>query len=53
MVVLHDLALAAKYAQRAIVLQDGQVWYDGDCQNMDREFAKLQNLSLVQSASAA
>jgi phosphonate transport system ATP-binding protein len=52
-VVLHDLALAAKYAQRAIVLQDGQVWYDGDCQNMDRQFAKLQNLSLVQSASAA
>jgi phosphonate transport system ATP-binding protein len=52
-VVLHDLALAAKYAQRAIVLQEGQVWYDGDCQNMDRQFAKLQNLSLVQSASAA
>jgi phosphonate transport system ATP-binding protein len=52
-VVLHDLALAAKYAQRAIVLQEGQVWYDGDCQNMDRQFAKLQNLSLVQSANAA
>ncbi len=52
-VVLHDLALAAKYAQRAIVLQEGLVWYDGDCQNMERQFAKLQNLSLVQSASAA
>lgn len=52
-VVLHDLALAAQYAQRAIVLQEGQVWYDGDCQNMDRQFAKLQNLSLVQSANAA
>jgi len=52
-VVLHDLALAAQYAQRAIILQEGQVWYDGDCQNMDRQFAKFQNLSLVQSASAA
>jgi phosphonate transport system ATP-binding protein len=52
-VVLHDLALAAQYAQRAIVLQEGQVWYDGDCQNMDRQFAQLQNLSLVQSVNAA
>lgn len=52
-VVLHDLALAAKYAQRAIVLQEGQVMYDGKCQNMEKQFAKLQNLSIVQSASAA
>ena len=52
-VVLHDLALAAKYAQRAIILQEGQVWYDGECQNMDRQFAKLQNLSLVQPANVA
>jgi phosphonate transport system ATP-binding protein len=52
-VVLHDLALAAKYAQRAIVLQEGQVCYDGDCQNIERQFAKLQNLSQFQSVSAA
>jgi phosphonate transport system ATP-binding protein len=52
-VVLHDLALAAQYAQRAIVLQEGQVWYDGDCQNMDSQFAKLQKLSLVPSVNAA
>ncbi|MBD2177449.1 ATP-binding cassette domain-containing protein [Pseudanabaena sp. FACHB-1998] len=52
-VVLHDLALAAQYAERAIVLQEGQVWYDGDCQNLEKQFARLQNLSLVQSASAA
>ncbi|TYQ30809.1 phosphonate ABC transporter ATP-binding protein [Pseudanabaena sp. UWO310] len=52
-VVLHDLALAAQYAQRAIVLEAGQVMYDGDCQNMEKQFAKLQNLSPVQSASAA
>jgi len=52
-VVLHDLALAAQYAQRAIVLEEGQVCYDGDCQNIERQFAKLKNLSQFQSASAA
>lgn len=30
--VLHDLSIAAAYAQRAIVLEDGRVSYDGDCQ---------------------
>ncbi len=52
-VVLHDLALAAKYAQRAIVLEAGQVCYDGDGQNIERQFAKLQKLSQFQSVSAA
>ncbi len=52
-VVLHDLALAAQYAQRAIVLQEGQVCYDGDSQNVERQFAKLQHLSLVPSVNAA
>jgi phosphonate transport system ATP-binding protein len=52
-VVLHDLALASKYAQRAIVLENGKVWYDGDCQNIEREFAGLQSLSQFQSANAA
>ncbi|MBD2188832.1 phosphonate ABC transporter ATP-binding protein [Pseudanabaena mucicola] len=52
-VVLHDLALAAKYAQRAIILDEGQVMYDGNCQNIERQFAKLQSLALAQSATAA
>ena len=52
-VVLHDLALAAQYAQRAIILQEGQVMYDGDCQNMEKQFAKLQSLPMLQSVNAA
>lgn len=44
-VVLQDLAIAAKYAQRAIILQEGRVMYDGGCQNIERQFANLQNLS--------
>lgn len=52
-VVLHDLALAAQYAQRVIILEAGQVWYDGDCQNLERQFAKLQHLNQSQPASAA
>ncbi len=52
-VVMHDLALAAQYAQRAIILDEGKVWYDGDCQNIERQFARLQSLSQFPSASAA
>ncbi|HBC42318.1 MAG TPA: phosphonate ABC transporter ATP-binding protein [Pseudanabaena sp.] len=52
-VVLHDLALAAQYAQRAIILDAGKVWYDGDCQNVERQFVRLQSLSQFQSANAA
>ncbi|XWK91180.1 MAG: ATP-binding cassette domain-containing protein [Phormidium sp.] len=33
-VVLHDLALAAAYAQRAIVLEAGRIIYDGKCHNL-------------------
>jgi phosphonate transport system ATP-binding protein len=51
--VLHDLALAAQYAQRAIILEDGAVVYDGNCQNIERQFARLQNLSKLQSANDA
>ena len=50
-VVLHDLALAAKYAQRAIVMQEGQVVYDGDCQNIEQQFASLQSQPLLQTAA--
>lgn len=33
-VVLHDLALAAAYAQRAIILEAGRIIYDGKCHNL-------------------
>jgi len=33
-VVLHDLALAAAYAERAIVLEAGRIIYDGKCHNL-------------------
>jgi phosphonate transport system ATP-binding protein len=52
-VVLHDLALAAQYAERAIILEDGQVWYDGDCQNIEKQFAQLQRKSQMQFAPVA
>jgi phosphonate transport system ATP-binding protein len=32
--ILHDLALAETYAQRAIVLDAGQVIHDGDCDHL-------------------
>lgn len=32
--VLHDLTIAAEYAQRAIVLKGGRVSYDGTCDGM-------------------
>jgi len=52
-VVLHDLALAVQYAKRAIVLEAGQVMYDGDCQNIEHQFAKLQISSILQASDAA
>lgn len=39
-VVLHDLAIAAAYAKRAIVLDAGRVVYDGSCQNLQAQFAR-------------
>jgi phosphonate transport system ATP-binding protein len=32
--VLHDLGIAAKYAQRAIVLDAGRIVYEGACDNL-------------------
>lgn len=52
-VVLHDLALAAQYAQRAIIMEEGQVCYDGECQNIEKQFARLQGKSQFQPAKAA
>lgn len=39
--VLHDLGIAAKYAQRAIVLDAGRIVYDGLCDNLQEQFAKV------------
>jgi phosphonate transport system ATP-binding protein len=37
--VLHDLALATEYAQRAIILDSGKVVYDGKCENLQAQFS--------------
>ncbi|WP_066425873.1 phosphonate ABC transporter ATP-binding protein [Anabaena sp. 4-3] len=39
--VLHDLGIAAKYAQRAIVLDAGRIVYDGVCDNLQAQFTKV------------
>ncbi|WP_353930535.1 phosphonate ABC transporter ATP-binding protein [Okeanomitos corallinicola TIOX110] len=39
--VLHDLGIAAEYAQRAIVLEAGQVVYDGNCDNLQAQFTQV------------
>ena len=38
--VLHDLGVAAQYAQRAIVLDTGRIVYDGCCDNLQAQFAQ-------------
>lgn len=38
--VLHDLGVAAEYAQRAIVLDAGRIVYDGSCDNLQAKFAQ-------------
>ncbi|BAY10798.1 phosphonate ABC transporter ATP-binding protein [Calothrix sp. NIES-2098] len=40
-VVLHDLAIAAKYAQRAIVVNAGRIVYDGPCENLQAKFSHV------------
>jgi phosphonate transport system ATP-binding protein len=40
--VLHDLGIAREYAQRAIVLDAGNIVYDGDCRNLETEFSLLK-----------
>jgi phosphonate transport system ATP-binding protein len=37
--VLHDLTLATEYAQRAIILDKGEVVYDGKCENLQAQFS--------------
>jgi phosphonate transport system ATP-binding protein len=40
-VVLHDLGMASTYPERAIVLDAGQIVYDGKCHNLSDKFNKL------------
>jgi phosphonate transport system ATP-binding protein len=37
--ILHDLALATEYGQRAIILDSGKVVYDGKCENLQQQFS--------------
>jgi phosphonate transport system ATP-binding protein len=46
MVVLHDLEIASAYAQRAIILDRGKVFYDGFPQDLADQFALLQSAQL-------
>jgi phosphonate transport system ATP-binding protein len=41
MVVLHDLKMAATYAQRAIILDQGEIFYDGATDCLSEKFAQL------------
>jgi phosphonate transport system ATP-binding protein len=40
-VVLHDLGMASIYPERAIVLDAGQIVYDGKCHNLSEKFTKF------------
>jgi phosphonate transport system ATP-binding protein len=40
-VVLHDLKMAATYAHRAIILDRGKIFYDGDTNCLTEKFAQL------------
>lgn len=45
-VVLHDLEMAIAYAQRAIILDLGQIYYDGSTYGLRDKFAELQSRSV-------
>lgn len=49
--VLHDLAMAANYADRAIILDEGKVIYDGSSHNLQDKFNQClpSNLALLSS----
>lgn len=46
-VVLHDLGMASTYPERAIVLDAGQIVYDGKCHNLSDKFSKLTHPKLA------
>ncbi|MBF2065766.1 MAG: phosphonate ABC transporter ATP-binding protein [Calothrix sp. C42_A2020_038] len=39
--VLHDLGIAAEYADRALVIDAGRIVYDGDCHDLQAEFTQI------------
>jgi phosphonate transport system ATP-binding protein len=41
MVVLHDLQMAETYAHRAIILDQGKIFYDGGTDSLSQKFAQL------------
>jgi phosphonate transport system ATP-binding protein len=43
--VLHDLGIAAEYAQRAIILDAGRIVYDGKCDNLQAQFSQVLSLA--------
>jgi phosphonate transport system ATP-binding protein len=40
--VLHDLGIAAEYAQRAIILDAGRIVYEGVCENLQAQFSGMK-----------
>ena len=47
-VVLHDIAIAAAYAQRAIILDAGRIVYDGTSHNLQDQFSQIVGAGLQQ-----
>ncbi|MGL5064506.1 MAG: phosphonate ABC transporter ATP-binding protein [Microcoleus sp.] len=47
--VLHDLGMASTYPERAIVLDAGQIAYDGNCHNLADKFSKLNHPKIVEN----
>lgn len=39
--ILHDLEIARIYADRAIVLNEGSIVYEGNCNNLQAQFSKI------------
>jgi phosphonate transport system ATP-binding protein len=48
-VVLHDLGMASAYPERAIVLDAGQIVYDGKCHNLADKFSKLNHPKIAEN----
>lgn len=44
--VLHDLAIAQTYAQRALILETGRIIYDGDCHDLTAHFKTAEQVEI-------
>jgi phosphonate transport system ATP-binding protein len=42
--VLHDLGLASIYPERSIILDKGQIVYDGNCENLSDKFLEFSTV---------